>query len=86
MERRTFAKIIAASGAALAGFPAIAQTATQEKHSMKTEDLSLVQEWDKTFKLSDKVTHSKVTFPNRFGITLAADLYIPKGASGKLPA
>ena len=53
---------------------------------MKTEPLPLAQEWDKTFKLSEKVTHSKVTFANRFGITLAADLYIPKDASGKLAA
>ena len=43
-------------------------------------------EWDKTFKKSDKVDHSKVTFVNRYGITLAADMYIPKNAEGKLPA
>lgn len=48
--------------------------------------LNLTQEWDKTFPLSDKVHHSKVTFHNRYGITLAADLYIPKDANGKLPA
>ena len=42
--------------------------------------------WDKTFPLSDKVEHSKVTFRNRYGITLAADLYKPKGAKGKFPA
>ncbi len=53
---------------------------------MKTENLSLVQEWDKTFPQSEKVNHSKVTFRNRYGITLAADLYIPKNATGKLPA
>ena len=40
---------------------------------MKTEALKLVQEWDKTFPKSDKVDHSKVTFVNHFGITLAAD-------------
>lgn len=50
------------------------------------EKLTLTQEWDKTFPKSDKVEHSKVTFHNRYGITLAADLYVPKGASGKLPA
>ena len=50
------------------------------------EKLTLTQEWDKTFPKSDKVDHSKVTFHNRYGITLAADLYVPKGASGKLPA
>ena len=53
---------------------------------MKTADLKLVQEWDKTFPQSDKVNHSKVTFVNRYGITLAADMYVPKNAEGKLPA
>ena len=53
---------------------------------MKTETLNLTQEWDKTFPKSDKVNHSKVTFVNRYGITLAADRYEPKNASGKLPA
>jgi len=53
---------------------------------MKTETLELVQEWDKTFPQSDSVKHSKVTFVNRYGITLAADLYVPKQAEGKLPA
>ncbi len=50
------------------------------------EKLNLVQEWDKTFPKSSKVDHSKVTFVNRYGITLAADLYVPKAAEGKLPA
>lgn len=50
------------------------------------EELTLVKEWDKTFPKSDKVNHRKVTFRNRFGITLAADLYQPKGVMGKLPA
>lgn len=50
------------------------------------EQLKLTQEWDKTFPQSDKVSHSKVTFHNRYGITLAGDLYTPKGAQGKLPA
>lgn len=53
---------------------------------MKTADLKLTHEWDKTFKKSDKVDHSKVTFINRYGITLAADMYVPKNAGGKLPA
>ena len=53
---------------------------------MKKEVLNLTQEWDKTFPESDKVNHSKVTFVNRYGITLAADMYMPKGAEGKLPA
>ena len=50
------------------------------------ENLNLVQEWDKTFPKSDKVNHEKVTFVNRYGITLAADMYTPKDAQGKLPA
>lgn len=50
------------------------------------EKLNLVQEWDKTFPKSEKVTHSKVTFVNRYGITLAADMYVPKDSEGKLPA
>ena len=50
------------------------------------EKLNLTQEWDKVFPQSDKVSHSKITFHNRYGITLAADLYIPKNVNGKLPA
>ena len=50
------------------------------------EQLNLTQEWDKTFPKSDKVDHRKVTFHNRYGITLAADMYTPKNAVGKLPA
>ena len=53
---------------------------------MKMEELKLTQEWDKTFAQSDKVDHCKVTFTNRYGITLAADLYVPKDRDGKLPA
>ena len=53
---------------------------------MKKEELNLTQEWDKTFPKSDKVDHCKVTFVNRYGITLVADMYVPKGAEGKLPA
>ena len=47
---------------------------------------SLVQKWDKVFPQSDKVHHMKVTFRNRYGIILAADMYIPRNAEGKLPA
>jgi fermentation-respiration switch protein FrsA (DUF1100 family) len=50
------------------------------------EELKLTQEWDKTFEKSDKVNHCKVTFVNRYGITLAADMYVPVNAEGKLPA
>lgn len=53
---------------------------------MQTEESKLTQEWDKVFPKSDKVDHKKVTFANHFGITLAADMYTPKNAGGKLPA
>ncbi len=49
-------------------------------------NLNLTQQWDKVFPQSDKVDHCKVTFRNRYGITLAADLYVPKTKHGKLPA
>lgn len=51
-----------------------------------SEELKLVKTWDKTFPKSDKVNHKKVTFHNRYGITLAADMYTPKKVKGKLPA
>ena len=50
------------------------------------EKLNLTQEWDKVFPKSDKVDHKKVTFHNRYGITLAADMYMPKSVVDKLPA
>ena len=53
---------------------------------IKKEELTLVQDWDKTFAKSGKVDHSKVTFVNRYGITLAADMYVPKETEGRLPA
>ena len=62
----------------------LAQTLQSNKNM---EELKLTKEWDKTFPKSDKVKHSKVTFVNRFGITLAADLYVPETTiGGKLPA
>ena len=58
---------------------------TNTEKDMK--ELNLTTEWDKTFPKSDKVNHSKVTFTNRYGIMLAADMYVPKNAAGgKLPA
>lgn len=48
--------------------------------------MELIKEWDKTFEKSAKVNHSKVTFHNRYGITLVADMYVPKNAEGKLSA
>lgn len=53
---------------------------------MEEKILHLTDEWDKTFPKSEKVNHRKVMFINRYGITLAADLYEPKGTDGKLPA
>ena len=53
---------------------------------MKDDMLTLTQDWDKTFPQSDRVDHKKVTFRNRYGITLAADMYTPKNASGRLAA
>ncbi len=61
-----------------------AQTAYKNDTGM--DRLELTKEWDKTFPKSEKVSHEKVTFRNRYGITLAADLYKPVGADGKLPA
>ncbi|MCM1332697.1 MAG: alpha/beta hydrolase [Bacteroides sp.] len=66
--------------------PLYAQTTKNSKNMMKTENLTLVQEWDKVFPESDKVDHSKITFVNRYGVTLAADMYKPKNVGGKLPA
>ncbi len=53
---------------------------------MEEQKLNLTAEWDKTFPESERVVHTKVTFHNRYGITLAADMYRPKGAEGKLAA
>lgn len=57
-----------------------------KSNTTMNENLNLTQEWDKVFPKSDKVNHHKVTFRNRYGITLAADMYIPKDADGKLAA
>lgn len=68
---------------------AIFSITTINAHNDKTtnmEKLNLVAEWDKTFPKSDKVNHKKVTFVNRYGITLAADMYSPKNAVKPLPA
>ena len=67
---------------ALAGIAIVASCCNNKN----ANEMNLTQEWDKVFPLSDKVEHSKITFHNRYGITLAADLYVPKGSTGKLPA
>ena len=56
------------------------------KAEIMDKETKSVQEWDKTFPKSEKVNHEKVTFKTQYGLTLAADLYIPKNAEGKLPA
>lgn len=56
------------------------------KRNKNMDTLNLTQEWDKTFPKSDKVEHTKVTFHNRYGIALAADLYKPKNAQGRMAA
>ena len=65
-------------------FNILAQNTTIKPTDMNT--LELTQEWDKTFPQSDKVEHAKITFHNRYGITLAADLYKPKNAQNNLAA
>ena len=70
----------------LATAPAALHASEPKENRNNMEKLTLTKEWDKTFPQSDKVNHSKVTFVNRYGITLAADMYKPKGAAGKLPA
>lgn len=79
-------RLIAAGLLALATTGATGLNASTPTTHNRMEQLTLTTDWDKTFPKSDKVDHSKITFVNRYGITLAADLYKPKGASGKLPA
>ena len=78
----TLALLLVATVAAAAQ----AGSATEPSNKVKMEKLELTQEWDKVFPKSDKVEHTKVTFTNRFGVTLAADMYVPKNAGGRLPA
>lgn len=63
-----------------------AATVNNQTNDNNTEQLELTNQWDKVFPQSDRVYHTKVTFINRYGITLAADMYIPKNAEGKLAA
>ena len=74
-----------AAGVLAVGAVSCAQTEKGEKE-MQTAELNLTAGWDKVFPQSDKVNHSKITFHNRYGITLAADLYIPKNTEGRMPA
>ena len=78
-------KLILFAAAALMMVACDTKQETNNTDNMKQE-LSLIQEWDKVFPLSDKVNHRKVTFETQYGLTLAADLYTPKDATGKLAA
>ncbi len=88
-------KTVALAAAILAGMmtfgsadnvSAAENTAKGDASVIKVEKLKLEKNWDKVFAKSDKVNHQKVTFVNRYGITLAADMYTPKNYTGKLPA
>lgn len=84
--RHSFKTSAVALFACLCGMGGLtAQENRLNTNSIMEEKLNLTQEWDKTFPQSDEVNHSKITFHNRYGITLAADLYMPKNATGKLP-
>lgn len=80
--KKTIMTMLLVAGCICAG----ATNRKQPTDDKNMEKLELTKEWDKVFPQSDKVEHSKVTFRNRYGITLAADLYIPKGSTGKLAA
>ena len=84
MKRKFIVKSLLLLGVMAVGSTVTAQTGETTKMAM--EKLELTQEWDKTFPQSDKVSHRKVTFTNRYGITLAADLYKPVGMESPLPA
>ena len=87
--KKTAALTAAALCFAFAGtaFGAVGTDASStETPAAALAQLKLETAWDKTFKKSDKVEHSKVVFRTRYGFTLAADMYIPKNAEGKLPA
>ena len=79
-------KLLTILTASLLAFSTAGFAQNDQAMKFQEEQLTLTQEWDKTFPQSDKVDHYKITFHNRYGITLAADLYKPKNAAGKLPA
>ncbi len=65
---------------------ALFMQAQTNQSTLKKETMEITESWDKVFPKSDKVNHSKITFVNRYGITLVADLYQPINASGRMPA
>lgn len=86
MRHKAITSHIIAFACLLGAGNATAQENQRKENSIMEEKLNLTQEWDKVFPQSEKVKHCKVTFHNRYGITLAADLYMPLNAEGKLPA
>lgn len=89
LKKACLAALLAASviGAGVGVGAASAEEANMPESSLiKVEKLKLESQWDKVFPQSEKVLHEKVLFANRYGITLAADLYLPKNADGKLAA
>lgn len=87
MNRRHFIKASGFAAAATVISPtAVFADSLSGSGKTGSAGMKLSQEWDKVFPKSNRVTHRKVTFANRYGITLAGDLYLPKNASGRLPA
>ena len=86
MRHKALTSHIIAFACLLGAGNATAQENQRKENSIMEEKLNLTHEWDKVFPQSEKVKHCKVTFHNRYGITLAADLYMPLNAEGKLPA
>ena len=71
--------LVCAAMVTLAGMTACRQNANNQTKDNMNQELTLTQEWDKVFPLSEKVNHRKVTFETQYGLTLAADLYTPAG-------
>ncbi len=89
MAHKTMKRILFSTMTLLASLTANSQIMNNPNTNTSVapvEQLTLTEEWDKVFPKSEKVDHRKISFVNRYGITLAADMYIPKGATGKLPA
>ena len=79
-------KVIAIASLAAVTLAACTQHTSNNQNEENMQKLELAQEWDKVFPVSEKVSHQKVTFETQYGLTLAADLYAPKNAQGKLAA
>jgi len=91
MNKKAFGILAMAILLTVGGFSSVEATDSKkpatEKLSMKGEKtMEVTKDWDKVFPLSEQVNHKKVTFHNRYGITLVADMYAPKNTSGKLAA